>query len=268
MEPHLDADLAWEPEWPCPACTLLNEPEVTKCAACKSPRNSTGPVVVVLPREASHERSDRSDRSDRNETEAWACPACTLLNEASAERCAACAGERWIQRKRPKTAAALRAARRSTQHTTSEEHGIWGGLGPDQEFLPLPPAPEGRVIYRSAKDNELDMFADQAGQQADQQPDQPADLPKSNTDSETPDAGPVEPLGQQEATEVERPAWRVKGAPLFGSDVRLLGLSSALFEDAAARLAALGFEPSTCHLALEAAGGDENLARSFLFRTA
>ena len=34
------------------------------------------------------------------------------------------------------------------------------GLGPDREFLPLPPAPEGRSVHRSAKDTDVDIFAE------------------------------------------------------------------------------------------------------------
>ena len=117
--------------------------------------------------------------------------------------------------------------------------GIWGGLGPDREFLPLPPAPEGRVVYRSAKDNDVDIF----------------------------DSLPSEPSAPRAEASDDRPAWRIEGDPLFASsDSTLAGLGdSALFEDAAWRLAAeSGCEAMQCYRALEAAGGDEDLARSFL----
>ena len=179
--------------------------------------------------------------------------------------------------KRPKAAAAHRAARRdvsSTKGLTSEEHGIWGGLGPDREFLPLPPAPEGRVVYRSAKDTEVDIFAELCEGSVTAT----SEAPKSGEDEEPvskpTQPTPTEPLPEPEDSElpavtVPRPTWRVKGAPLFSGDPPLgfedLGLSeAAVFEDAVGRLALSGFEITKCHLALEAAGGDENLARQFL----
>lgn len=254
MPEPLDEELAWEPDWPCPTCTLLNRPEAVKCAACESFRGqgtNTSGVVVVLPRED-------GERPKRPVDDTWACPACTLVNAASETQCGACGGERWIQ-KRPMTAAALRARREAKRVNTSDEHGIWGGLGPDREFLPLPPAPEGRVIYRSAKDNDLDIFADQpvTEQNLPNLPEPGGGANSSENDPQTPQVV-TDPVG--------RPAWRVEGDPLFSStDATLLGIGeSALFEDAVWRLAASGFEHTKCHLALEAAGGDEDLARTFL----
>ena len=264
-EPHLDEDLAWAPDWPCPACTLLNASEAVKCVACDTFRPGSGnsQVVVVLPREAPKRPADDS----------WACPACTLLNGADSDNCAACGGERWL--KRQMTAAALRARTKASKAQRSVEsdgcdsslwsdHGIWGGLGPDREFLPLPPAPEGRVIYRSATDGELDMF-----NEADSEKPPVEAAEADGKDQENPEVPSLQPVETAEVpvegAKVEvsdiRPAWRIEGTPLFG-DVEL---GDAL-EDAVARLAAGGFDHTKCLVALEAAGGDEDLARTFLWQ--
>ena len=262
MEPQLDEELAWEPGWTCPACTLANESDAARCVACDSLRASVrnSGVVVVLPPERKPKRDADSDQ--------WACPACTLLNGDLEDRCGACGSQRWVS-KRPKTAAALRAARRDLSRNVkastlaSEEHGIWGGLGPDREFLPLPPAPEGRIVHRSAKDTDVDIFAElgESPVQTSEAPEPVAPVapcPAPDTEPEKRGSGPE-----------ARPAWRVQGAPLFAGETSLesleLGLSeAAVFEDALGRLALSGFEITKCHLALEAAGGDENLARQFL----
>mmetsp|Transcript_50959 Transcript_50959/g.95355 ORF Transcript_50959/g.95355 Transcript_50959/m.95355 type:complete len:306 (-) Transcript_50959:26-943(-) len=303
MEPQLDEELAWEPGWACPACTLVNDAEAMRCVACDSlrstPGRNTSGVVVVLPREPSPEA--KKHRLD----DQWACPACTLLNSEAADACAACGSQRWVS-KRPRTAAALRAARRETVEEEpkavsaglggvgKEEHGIWGGLGPDREFLPLPPAPEGRVVHRSAKDTEVDIFADMFEQAEDQsqEPEEASEQKPPEKPLEEVVAGKPA-MKQEERCEEEpapdasgethdlpgpeliappsgkRPIWRIEGAPLFAADsaLELLGLSEeAMFEDAVGRLALSGFEITKCYLALEAAGGDESLARQFLLR--
>ena len=269
-EPHLDEELAWEPdlpEWSCPSCTLLNAPECPKCVACESLRPGSGNrVVVVLP------RTEQPVLKRSAEEEDWACPACTLLNAAAAVQCGACGGERWIQ-KRPMTAAALRARKGSKEtgtdrthpsgdtHSATLERGIWGGLGPDREFLPLPPAPEGRIVYRSAKDSELDMFGE--GPEVPEETEK-TERSENNTQKDHKD----ERSGDLVETEgFERPSWRIEGTPLFASTDTTLAFGlgeSALFEDAVARLASTGVEYTKCVLALEAAGGDEDLARNLL----
>lgn len=269
-EPHLDEDLAWAPDWPCPTCTLLNAPEAVKCLACDSLRpgsSSNSGVVVVLPREAPKRPADDS----------WACPACTLLNPEAADNCAACGGERWV--KRQMTAAALRARTKPAKAVESDtgatsarwDHGIWGGLGPDREFLPLPPAPEGRVIYRSAKDDELDMFTELEAATSEKPPEDPTVEPAADTASAevaaNPDGVPIEKVESPKkvadvAPSAIRPAWRVEGTPLFAD----AALGDVALDDAVERLASAGVEPGECLLALEAAGGDEDLARTFLWQ--
>eukprot|EP00438_Fugacium_kawagutii_P033761 Skav215077 [mRNA] locus=scaffold2575:93434:104673:- [translate_table: standard] len=101
--------------------------------------------------------------------------------------------------------------------TDPGDAGIWGGLGPDREFLPLPPAPEGREN------------SGEASTAAEDHPD--------------------------------RPAWRVEGTPLFED-----GTAGDFVEDAVERLVADGFDHTKSLLALEAAGGDETLARTFLWQ--
>ena len=171
------------------------------------------------------------------------------------------------------TAAALRARKGSRETGTDRTHpsgdtrsatlerGIWGGLGPDREFLPLPPAPEGRIVYRSAKDSELDMFGE--GPEVPEETEK-TERSENNTQKDHKD----ERSGDLVETEgFERPSWRIEGTPLFASTDTTLAFGlgeSALFEDAVARLASTGVEYTKCVLALEAAGGDEDLARSFL----
>lgn len=280
MEPQLDEELAWDTGWTCPSCTLVNEMESSRCAACGSLRSSlpTFGVVVVVPPERKQKREADSQ---------WACPACTLLNDEGEDRCRACGGQRWLTKK-PKTAAALRAARRDLSKSGSlglkasslaEEHGIWGGLGPDREFLPLPPAPEGRSVHRSAKDTDVDIFAELL-EEASEKPKseeketskepEPQKREEEASKKEEEEEEKEDPfLGPSKSSEQVLPAWRVQGAPLFTGDPAPeslpLGLSEAdAFEDAVGRLALSGFEVTKCHLALEAAGGDENLARQFL----
>jgi hypothetical protein len=220
---------------------------------------------VVLPREAPKRPADDS----------WACPACTLLNPEAADNCAACGGERWV--KRQMTAAALRARTKPAKAVESDtgatsarwDHGIWGGLGPDREFLPLPPAPEGRVIYRSAKDDELDMFTELEAATSEKPPEDPTVEPAADTASAevaaNPDGVPIEKVESPKkvadvAPSAIRPAWRVEGTPLFAD----AALGDVALDDAVERLASAGVEPGECLLALEAAGGDEDLARTFL----
>lgn len=282
MEPQLDEELAWDTGWTCPSCTLVNEMESSRCAACGSLRSSlpTFGVVVVVPPERKQKREADSQ---------WACPACTLLNDEGEDRCRACGGQRWLTKK-PKTAAALRAARRDLSKSGSlglkasslaEEHGIWGGLGPDREFLPLPPAPEGRSVHRSAKDTDVDIFAELLEEASEKPKSEEKETSKepepqkreeeaSKKEEEEEEEEKEDPfLGPSKSSEQVLPAWRVQGAPLFTGDPAPeslpLGLSEAdAFEDAVGRLALSGFEVTKCHLALEAAGGDENLARQFL----
>lgn len=122
--------------------------------------------------------------------------------------------------------------------------GVWGGLGPDREWVPLPPAPEGPALQRQATDGEIDIFADLAAAAEEQAK-----------------------AAEESAQPQDLPEWRTLGSPLFSDlkqDSRLS--ESDLFDDAVGRLAMLGFDPTKCHIALEAAGGDENLARDFLSR--
>lgn len=76
-----------------------------------------------------------------------------------------------------------------------------------------------------------------------------------------------------QAAEPDRPRWGSGSGPLFPS-LRAPACAEPQerndveFSDAVVRLALLGFDPTKCHLALEAANGDENLARAFLVREA
>eukprot|EP00933_Yihiella_yeosuensis_P051299 TRINITY_DN49195_c0_g1_i1.p1 TRINITY_DN49195_c0_g1~~TRINITY_DN49195_c0_g1_i1.p1 ORF type:complete len:336 (+),score=95.10 TRINITY_DN49195_c0_g1_i1:55-1062(+) len=328
-EPALDEELAWEPDpWTCPVCTLVNDAELPRCGACEALRPRTRPevggraggnssgVVVVLPRESEadgvkpsaspHQQTQSGKKREREaEKEGWTCSACTLDNEPGAIRCAACEGLRWVDptAHRATTAAAIRASRQrprlAERHhaaTTSggpdaKSHGIWGGLGPDREFLPLPPAPEGsHSSFLSAKDDSLDMFGEAVKAMAAEDSSAPtAESEKVEAETaakiaeafeaiEKPEgaAGPFLPQAKEDAAGdgtplPSRPTWREKGSSLFevqGSvPLDLLGIDAeSMFQDAVSRLALMGFDPMKCHLALEAADGDENVAREILMR--
>jgi len=58
-----------ESRWQCHFCSLFNEKDNTKCAACESPRLIEG---------------------NQNVVKEWSCPLCTLLNASSLEVCSAC----------------------------------------------------------------------------------------------------------------------------------------------------------------------------------
>jgi len=281
--------------WACPACTLLNEASATRCRICEGPRpgagwgggNSSG-VRVVLPQgpevpaaaaalvactparptaSAAPVRVSPAGLDDpplkrpRIETGAqqarWTCSACTLVNPADAVRCLACEG---LRQDRPVAAAALAAGRRRSAPGSSDtaESSKESSTRAVEEWASLPPAPEGHIRHWRASDEDLDIFGG-GGQSEDGT--EPAARPDSDP---TADSGGECNL---------RPVWGTAGAPLF-EGLSAAGLDGGvvdealLFEDAVGRLAALGFDPTKCNLALEAAGGDENLARAFLTREA
>ena len=140
----------------------------------------------------------------------------------------------------------------------AEEHGIWGGLGPDREFLPLPPAPEGRSVHRSAKDTDVDIFAElleeasekpkSEEKETSKEPEPQKREEEASKKEEEEEEEKEDPfLGPSKSSEQVLPAWRVQGAPLFTGDPAPeslpLGLSEAdAFEDAVGRLALSGFE--------------------------
>lgn len=214
-----------------------------------------------------HVFSDAGDDDD----DSWPCPACTLLNAADKSRCEACGGMRWSLPGKSVAAAAFRAARlgKSTIQTdglaqVAAAPGIRRDVGPDGSWCALPPAPEGHVQQARAADTELDMFTDIAAESV-----------------ENAGAGQT-PLFSEEvcltgspaqAAEPDRPRWGSGSGPLFPS-LRAPACAEPQerndveFSDAVVRLALLGFDPTKCHLALEAANGDENLARAFLVREA
>ena len=130
------------------------------------------------------------------------------------------------------------------------------GLGPDREFLPLPPAPEGRSVHRSAKDTDVDIFAEllEASEKPKSEENETSKEPepqkeeKASKKAEEEEKEEEHPLlGPSKSSEPVLPAWRVQGAPLFAGDPvpesLPLGLSeSDAFEDAVGRLALSGFE--------------------------
>lgn len=271
--------------WTCPACTLVNVPGTMRCVACDALGQSTGRgfnssgVVVVLPPERSagtpgtvaETRSapcggtgqhDGAKKRRLIEQEDWTCPACTLVNAADALHCLACESLRWVQPGRTVAAAALRAARRSGKE---HEAGSPASLRVEEstrrsaeEWAALPPAPDGHTKRWRASDEDLDIFGG---------------APAADGSEEATGAGERAAALSEDSP---RPLWGHLGAPIFGGGGvdTAAGLASCvanetfLFEDAVGRLAELGFDPTTCHLALEAAGGDEGLARAFLVRGA
>eukprot|EP00929_Paragymnodinium_shiwhaense_P106314 TRINITY_DN71601_c0_g1_i1.p1 TRINITY_DN71601_c0_g1~~TRINITY_DN71601_c0_g1_i1.p1 ORF type:complete len:350 (-),score=79.95 TRINITY_DN71601_c0_g1_i1:28-1077(-) len=232
----------------------------------------------------------------------WSCPVCTLLNSPDDGRCDACGSLRWVlphgasgdYARRVVAAAALRAARRP-----NEKPEVDAGRRRDvDEWATLPPAPEGHLDHCHAEDRELDMFAELTEKQD-------ASVPEAARQQENvrEEAAPVSIVGKshvsegphdglvdqdifaetpgvsslaraQENSEPERPAWGTGGVPLFGSTAAAAAgscsdvHSDVGWEDAVARLTLLGFDPTKCHLALEAAGGDEHTAKDFLMREA
>jgi len=203
-------------------------------------------------------------KTSQRDRESWACPACTLINEPNATICTLCGGVRWITPAGPTevaipaqslTAAALRVARNNSKGTaqSTPEIGVRRELGPDGHWSTLPPAPEGHLQHSTATDGDLDIFTDTC---------------QAGVDSVTPGGVDDSQSENPPGSEVTRPSWGLAGAPLFagvGSRLQeLLGGADVAFEDAVERLSALGFDPTKCHLALEAANGDENLAKAFL----
>jgi len=263
--------LTAEAEWACPACTLLNADYLSRCAACDGRRpgaaaeagaNTTG-VVVVLPPDA----DTRTPAAKRpREDDSWNCGACTLLNSGSALRCRACGSARWILPPGVEPSALdadmdslANPSSRSRRRVSSQQDP--GGDQPQSsprevsEWATLPPAPDGHVSHVSAKDTDTDIFSVDATNGTDEVP--------SDVTSFEPGSPSV------------RPVWGGLGGPLFSatevsSEIGLAGQAAddIHFEDALARLQLMGFDHTKCHLALEAAGGNEELAREFLIREA
>mmetsp|Transcript_155581 Transcript_155581/g.497449 ORF Transcript_155581/g.497449 Transcript_155581/m.497449 type:complete len:267 (-) Transcript_155581:72-872(-) len=162
-------------------------------------------------------------------------------------------------------------------------------LRPVEEWASLPPAPDGHLPRRSAKDDDLDMFGELPSQgQADVPEPSAAEqgaagASTSGVEGAAPAvAAPMTaagPAGEDEG-ERPRPRWGPGAGPLFSNVIcsGVVGDAGAvpapeleeveLFEDAKCRLASMGFDLTKCHLALEAAGGDEAMARAFLIREA
>eukprot|EP00747_Dinoflagellata_sp_TGD_P034114 gnl/TRDRNA2_/TRDRNA2_137064_c0_seq2.p1 gnl/TRDRNA2_/TRDRNA2_137064_c0~~gnl/TRDRNA2_/TRDRNA2_137064_c0_seq2.p1 ORF type:complete len:215 (+),score=34.63 gnl/TRDRNA2_/TRDRNA2_137064_c0_seq2:61-705(+) len=209
----------------------------------------------------------------------WACAACTLLNAHNESVCGACGGIRWVlphdsKRVGPRRAVAaeaLRAARRQDRSCTDDDQnvcvpdgGLWdGGLGPDREWMALPPPPSGQGQHR-AEDGDFDIFG--GGQDAEEA--------SSTLESSSLASVPVPSDGKSVTKDTEgggRPVWRQPGDPLFAGRREVAALEPAgvadedfPFDAAVARLARLGFDPTKCHFALQASGGDEQMAREFL----
>ncbi|CAK0898512.1 unnamed protein product [Prorocentrum cordatum] len=278
-----------EGAWQCAACTLINEASRRRCSACEGPppwacreENSSGVRVVLSPNSAEGQGAEatvtaqpgssatgspqcapKRPRAEAAEEECWACSACTLVNEPGAQQCAACGGRRWVlpssraaPRSVPAASAALRAARRRAAAAPAvESHEV-----PVGEWAALPPAPEDGPAQASAHDRDLDIFSEAAG--APEPPDASGPLGAAAAGG----AGGADRGGAE-----LRPAWGTGGQPLFagfsaawgGADAPALDRDSP-FDDAVGRLAVLGFDPTKCHLALQAANGNEELARDFL----
>jgi len=235
-------------------------------------------------------------------TGGWTCPACTLVNMADSFRCGACENLRpmivlpadsslmgragKLSHADDGTSRARAYSRRKTNITEVDEGGglcslPWGGLSPDGSWSALPPAPEVRHERLRAKDEDTDIFAEMPASPCGGDGEAVTNTESNNV---------VEPsldndrslLGAPALTEwsvlpeprmpaTRPPLWGLHGGAIFpslpeaGSDA-IVGVASdvLLFEDAVARLEALGFDRTKCHVALEAAGGDVGLARAFL----
>merc|ERR1711924_348258 len=104
-----------------------------------------------------------------------------------------------------------------------------------------------------ATDDDLDIFGGNCGEQ-------------TETSKEASASEEVQGGGSSSHTaEAERPQWGAQPSLLFPSlgkpgltlDTAKCSERDAEFTDAVVRLASLGFDPTKCHLALEAANGDE-----------
>eukprot|EP00927_Polykrikos_kofoidii_P050874 TRINITY_DN44724_c0_g1_i1.p1 TRINITY_DN44724_c0_g1~~TRINITY_DN44724_c0_g1_i1.p1 ORF type:complete len:308 (-),score=71.10 TRINITY_DN44724_c0_g1_i1:195-1118(-) len=266
-------------------------------------RNTSGVVVVLPPDRANADGDEPASKRRRvahadvevgagSLGEGWSCPACTFVNPADSQLCTACGGVRWVlpsgvagacEGRRPVAAAALRAARRfGFAREELDDAAKSQIVRPVKEWAALPPAPDGHRQHKRAMDDDLDIFggpvtADEAEAEVKVEA---VERSEAATARDGPTGGDEDaqaavspPVTGDDGGASRRPVWGLCGGPLFSGiqiaagDAHIAFVDEAAeFEDAVARLALLGFDPTKCHLALEAAQGDETVARDFLVR--
>ena len=81
-------------QWACPACTLVNEADATKCIACNTAKPAAAAASASPMNVAKPGRGIALPPAAKPAAGEWTCPICTYLNNASAKECAMCGAKK------------------------------------------------------------------------------------------------------------------------------------------------------------------------------